>query len=205
MHLTAGYGTKKEGIIKTAPIIDDSFSLKTELAVAAFANSASDFTLAGKSLIFENGLGGIKKIIVRENRDQDDWPITKLAYWSESGSVTTETLVGWLVEAGWENGFFYILRQSGMHYTPTAVYLVKNGHLEKVKIVEKNGRVRDEFDAPVFLTEPYQKIVRERQYAISDVPRNVYIEELKDYKYFPTDNIFYEFRRVREETDMGNG
>ena len=167
--------------------------------------SAPDDIRAGKSLVFEDSVNGIKKIIVRENRDQDDGPITRLAYWSESDSVTTETLDGWLVRAGWKDGFFYVWREAGIHATPAAIYSIKDGHLVKVAFVEKDGRTRDEIQAPHFMSDAYNKIIRERQYHVDDVPHNVFREVFKDFKYYPPDNTFYEFRIIHEDTDMGNG
>lgn len=155
-----------------------------------------NYRVAGKWQIFSQPLNGIGKAMLRNLKDEDGWAWTELVYWNKDGHQFKEILSDYFGHARREGNFFTVEREGVTNYTYTAFYNVRNGRLNRVPFVGKDGQVYDDGGDVLFLADRRVPTVEERYNHFIDPTESTYNETLKEYEFDARNNVFREVRTV---------
>lgn len=177
-----------------------------ELAGAVVGSyEGSQLRTTGESVVFNQRRGKLKKMLVRDLRNENDWPYTQFIYWTDQGEFR-EMLSGYFADAGWlaPNDFpasiFLITREEGK-YSPVAFYRFnEDGEpvFTKIKFIEKDGRARDDISRFDFLTDGGSPVLRAAANIETYLPFGVRIVIYKDYQYDAAVNAFKEINSFKK-------
>ncbi len=105
----------------------------------------------------------IPEIIVSSIGTRETGFQTSFYYKDDSGyGAYQEVLDGYLLKAGWINEkLFFIEREQGKYYLPTAFYFFDEleHNFKKIKFIDRDGTVHDDISAPFDISSVQGKIV----------------------------------------------